>query len=63
MILANLTVTDEDVQRVLAYRRQQDLPRDWQDFLDFLAEHLSEALRQHVHAEIRYLADVYLDQE
>lgn len=58
--VANLTVTEEDVFRALEGRNQ---PKDWRRLIEYLSEHLADALDQHVYDEIRYLADAYEDQD
>jgi len=59
-MIAQITIDERDIRQALAHRPQ---PKDWQDFIAFMAEHLPEALNGHVDDEIRYLADLYLDQQ
>ncbi|MEW6179148.1 MAG: hypothetical protein AB1522_04390 [Chloroflexota bacterium] len=60
-IVASLTVTEEDIFYALAYRREK--PKDWRNFIEYLSDHLADALDQHVYDEIRYLTDAYLHQQ
>ncbi len=60
-IVAQLTITEEDIFYALAYRK--DKPKDWRAFIEYLSDHLADALDQHVYDEIRYLADAYVEKE
>lgn len=59
-VVASLTVTEEDIFYALAYR---DKPKDWQKFIEYLSDHLADALNEHVYDEIRYLTDAYQERQ
>jgi pantothenate kinase len=43
--------------------RKQDKPQNWGKFVEFLKDHLAEALSQHIQDEIEFLLNIYLDHE
>ena len=59
-VVAQITVTEEDVFHALAYRER---PKNWRHFTEHLSEYLADALNQHVCDEIRYLYNAYLQQQ
>lgn len=59
-IVAQVTVTEEDIFYALVYRQ---LPKDWRKFIEYLCDHLADALNEHVYDEIRYLYDAWMEQQ
>jgi|DewCreStandDraft_4_1066084.scaffolds.fasta_scaffold47377_5 hypothetical protein len=57
MIVAQITIEERDVQRILAYRSSR--PKDWQGFLEFVTENLGDALADTVWEQVRNLAELY----
>jgi len=60
-MIAQVTVTEDDVIEALRYK--QEKPQNWGNFIEFLKDHLAEALSQHIQDEIEFLLNIYLDHE
>jgi hypothetical protein len=60
-VVASLTITEEDIFHAMAYRQVK--PKNWRAFIEYLSDHLADAIDQHVYDEIRYLADLYDEKE
>jgi hypothetical protein len=45
----------------MSYRQVK--PKNWRAFIEYLSDHLADAIDQHVYDEIRYLADLYQEKE
>ncbi|GAP06019.1 hypothetical protein ATHL_00865 [Anaerolinea thermolimosa] len=57
MIVAQIILEEQDVQRILASHRFR--PKDWKGFLKFLSENLGDALGDAVWNQVRDLAELY----
>lgn len=55
-----VVVTETDVDWAMGFR---DRPENWEGFLNYLRDNLEDAMLEHLRDEIRFLAEIFMEDE